>query len=1052
MLTKEEKFAERYAQLNERQKEAVDTIYGAVMVIAGPGTGKTEVLAMRIAALLRSEVQVQPYEVLCLTYTDEATNSMRKRLVQIIGTEAHRINIFTFHAFCNHIIQNNPYYFKNNSRAEMQPLSDLERTDMLYKLLDGLSPGHKLRKLSGNIYSDSAKLSRLFDFMRKENLSPEVISVAIDSYLEELPTKEAYIYKRNGSNFKKGDVKKGEIEKESQRLDTTRAAAFLYDDYRRMMAEAGRYDFNDMILWVIEAFKEDQVLLQSYQERYQFILVDEFQDTNGSQNELIHLLTSYWEDPNIFVVGDDDQGIYEFQGARIRNIIDFYERFKAHIRIIVLPENYRSSQAILDSAMISIGNNKQRLINQLQSLELNKTIVSAHKRFANGKETIKPVVREYEHVMQEEADILCQIEAIQKQHVPLNNIAIIYAQHKQAESLMKLMERKGIAYNSRKTVDVLNEPVIIQILNILGYLDAERKKVFDGEEMLFELLHAPYFGISAADIARVALYLQANKKDKSPLRWKLILSNLLLFESLELRSAKAMHRLGEKLDQWESQQLDLPLPLLVERIVYESGIVAHMVQTADHVWKLQVLRAFFEFVKETALRHPRVRPAEFLDMVDRMRSENIPVPVERVIQSENGVYFYTAHSSKGNEFEYVFLLGCTKNFWEDKKGGNNEYKLPGNLTATETDAEESYKTEVARRLFYVAMTRAKKHLQISYAQRENSGKLLYPSLFVDEISQEEDRIKTKVGTDVLTDQIIAWLEPVKDVRIKMANGEWVDKALQQFTMSYTSLSKYLHCPVTFYYENILRAPFQKNDALAFGSAVHSALERLFLEMKARKGTFPDKEQFLEYFGKALNAEASSFTRQQFERRKEQGLEALAQYYDHYVGQFHKEVEIEFNIPRYILAGVPVTGKIDKIELNGDRCTVVDYKTGDPDKSAAAKTSQPSERDPLGGDYWRQMVFYKLLIEHYADRSWIVENGIFDFVQPGGKTGEYKRIQVPVFKSDEEMVLQQLVDTYGRIMNHEFERGCGEEHCHWCNFAKRYELIVPEDELEATDQY
>ncbi|RYZ48504.1 MAG: ATP-dependent helicase, partial [Sphingobacteriales bacterium] len=189
----EEAFLQRYGTLNSEQKEAVDTIYGPVMVIAGPGTGKTEVLSMRIANLLRSEAQVQPQEILCLTYTDEATNSMRRRLVQIIGSAAHKVNICTFHGFCNNVIQQNSEYF---SLRSLQPVTDLERTELLYNMLEDLPSGHPLRKLSGNIYFDAGRLTKLFDVMKREHLSPERISAAIDEYLNELPTREQYIYKR----------------------------------------------------------------------------------------------------------------------------------------------------------------------------------------------------------------------------------------------------------------------------------------------------------------------------------------------------------------------------------------------------------------------------------------------------------------------------------------------------------------------------------------------------------------------------------------------------------------------------------------------------------------------------------------------------------------------------------------------------------------------------------------------------------------------------------------------------------------------------------------
>jgi DNA helicase II / ATP-dependent DNA helicase PcrA len=1038
MAANEDLFLERYNKLNERQQEAVEYIYGPVMVIAGPGTGKTEVLSMRIANLMRSEAQVQPHEILCLTYTEEATNSMRRRLVQIIGPAAHKVNIYTFHAFCNNVIQHNSEYF---SMRTLQPITDLERTEMLYKMLEDLPQGHLLRKLSGNIYFDAGKISRLFDVMKREYYTPAYISEAIDSYIESLPEREEYIYKKAGKGYQKGDKKQAKIDEEVRKMEGTRAAALLFGQYENMMKEAGRYDFNDMIIWVLEAFKENAALLQSYQERFQFILVDEFQDTNGSQNELINLLTSFWEDPNIFVVGDDDQGVYEFQGARIRNIVDFYEKYKEHIKIIVLPENYRSSQLILDKAMASIQNNKQRLINQLHELGLNKQIVAAADRFKYDLHVVKPVVKVYNNVLQEEADIVMQVEKLQQSGVALSQVAIIYAQHKQAANIIDLMERKGIPFNVKKPANILKVPLIEQILNVLAYLDEEKKKTFDGEEVLFELMHAPYFGISPTDIAQLALYLQHNRKEKGPIRWRLLLSNPLLLESIGLKSAKAMARLGQRLDEWEQQQLSLPLPLLLEKIIHESGIVAHLVRTADHVWNIQVLHTFFDFVKDTYSRNSRIKPAGLLQMIQRMNDEKIELPLQRVIQNENGLHFYTAHSAKGNEFEYVFLIGCTKNYWEDKRGGNNEFRMPDTITATEEDAQKTNKVEVARRLFYVAITRAKKHLHISFAISDNLGKPLETSVFVDEICPQEERIHETVPSDELVDYMEQAIAPVPEVRIKMANAQWIERELQSVAISATALSKFLHCPLSYYYENILKVPFQKNDALAFGSAVHTALERMFVEMKLKNGVFPDKDQVLAIFRSALFSEASCFTPVQFDRRMEQGNTLLSEYYDHYIDSFHKDVEIELKIPRYLLDGVPITGKIDKLEINGDTCNVIDYKTGDPDRSAAPMTAAPNEKEPLGGDYWRQMVFYKILIEHYEEKSRKVTLGRFDFVQKD-KTGNYKQVVIPVFPPEEAVVRKQIKDVYNGIMNHEFDKGCGEETCHWCNFAKRYELIRP----------
>jgi DNA helicase-2/ATP-dependent DNA helicase PcrA len=436
-------------------------------------------------------------------------------------------------------------------------------------------------------------------------------------------------------------------------------------------------------------------------------------------------------------------------------------------------------------------------------------------------------------------------------------------------------------------------------------------------------------------------------------------------------------------------------------------------------------------------------------MIERMETESITLPMQRVVQSENGVYFYTAHGAKGNEFEYVFLIGCTTGFWEKKKSGMGTFSLPDTLTATTDDVDSSYKVEVARRLYYVALTRARKHLYISYALNDNNGKGLEPSAFIDEIAHADGTNRIVLSTEQILKHIEWALTPVPDVRIRTTNAQWIDRNLQQFVMSATQLNKFLRCPLSFYYETILRVPFQKSDALSFGTAIHYALERLYLDRKLHDGTFPPKENVIAAFKSEMYRELASFTHIQFERRMEQGETILSDYYDHYLPTLHTQVEIEFKIPRYQLDGVPVTGKIDKIEMHGDTCTVIDYKTGNAEKSASKYLAPPNEKDPLGGEYWRQMVFYKLIIENYDDRNWHVNTGKFDYVQKTDK-GEFKQYTVPVFEADELIVRHQLKDAYTRIMNHEFDKGCGDENCHWCNFAKRYQLIRTDDDTEMDD--
>ena len=184
--------------------------------------------------------------------------------------------------------------------------------------------------------------------MKREGWTPAFINQKIDEYIADLPTRDEFIYKRKYKEFNAGDLKKDKIEEEKERMEKLRAAVNEFDRFQQLMRKKNRYDFDDMINWVIKAFEENKNLLANYQERFQYILVDEYQDTSGTQNKLVELLISYWDKPNVFVVGDDDQSIYRFQGANVENMLDFADSYKEDLLTVVLTNNYRSTQPILD--------------------------------------------------------------------------------------------------------------------------------------------------------------------------------------------------------------------------------------------------------------------------------------------------------------------------------------------------------------------------------------------------------------------------------------------------------------------------------------------------------------------------------------------------------------------------------------------------------------------------------------------------------------------------------------------------------------------------------
>jgi len=199
----------------------------------------------------------------------------------------------------------------------------------------------------------------------------------------------------------------------------------------------------------------------------------------------------------------------------------------------------------------------------------------------------------------------------------------------------------------------------------------------------------------------------------------------------------------------------------------------------------------------------------------------------------------------------------------------------------------------------------------------------------------------------------------------------------------------------------------------------------------------------------MNRHRESFTKEQFARRMEYGHEVLSNYYDTYIGSFNKIVSVEQNIRGVVVQQVPLKGKLDKLEFDGKAVNVVDYKTGDPDK-AIPKTKGPSDKDPNGGDYWRQAVFYKILVDNYASKDWKAVSTEFDFIEPDKKK-KYRKEKLVITAADIATVTQQITGTWEKIQNRDFYIGCGKETCHWCNFVKSNELNIALHDLEPEEE-
>jgi DNA helicase-2/ATP-dependent DNA helicase PcrA len=349
-------------------------------------------------------------------------------------------------------------------------------------------------------------------------------------------------------------------------------------------------------------------------------------------------------------------------------------------------------------------------------------------------------------------------------------------------------------------------------------------------------------------------------------------------------------------------------------------------------------------------------------------------------------------------------------------------------------------------LFYVAITRAKKHLNISYSKYKSDGKEIEPSQFLIELVQGNDGIiqERQLTEAVKMQYKLLRLESTLKPAIAQLEADFIQPKLEKFAMNVTALNNYLKCPLHFYYNSLIRVPSGKSEATTFGSAIHDALNKLFVKMQNAGNVFPDKQTLVEDFEFYMKRHREAFTQQEFKDRLDLGGTVLVNYYDFYVQQWNKIVTTEYRINNVVVNDIPLKGAIDKIEFKGKEVVVIDYKTGNIE-NAREKLKGPNEKNPNGGDYWRQAVFYKILLKHHP-KNWQVSSAEFDFVEPNKKKA-FEKIAIDITDADMTTVNQQIKMVWAKIQEKDFYTGCGKEDCHWCNFVKNNELAVALHELE-----
>lgn len=1040
-------FTEEYNKLNPAQKKAVELTEGPVMVIAGPGTGKTQILATRIANILDKGLAFGE-NILCLTFTDAGANAMRKRLINIIGSEAYKVNIHTFHSFCNQVIQDNNELF---GLKDLEPISEIEEIQLFENLIDNFDKDSPLKRWRGSIYYDRTRLKNLFSIMKKENLSPLAIENAVKEAEKDFLKKDSSYYKKktnkndgSGEYYEIGDLKEKDYAEFKAKIEPVLAAAKEFENYEKLKTTAGRYDYDDMILNVLKAFQNNESLLSKYQEQFHYFLVDEFQDTSGSQFEIVNLLCSYWEQPNLFVVGDDDQSIYRFQGASMENIVDFYQKYLGNLaiqaqknRVIVLEYNYRSSQIILDLAHAAIQHNEMRLVNQLSSLGLVKEL-SAKGDFADT--SIPTIINEYPNVFHETAGIALQIQELLKTGVKASEIAVLYNQHKQSQDLIQCLQHLNIPIFTKKPVNILNEPFSMMLFDLMIYLYDEQKIAHSREDLLFQILLYPFFDVSPLQVARLSFELRESRYKQPKTTWREALRKIELV--IDQNSVDNIEKIILLIDKWQQDAVVYPIQQFLQILIDDLQIINYIQKNERKVWLMQELKTLFDFVKQVNKKDPKLKLNGFIQILNQHQNYEINIPYMQSTYQEDAVQFLSLHGSKGLEFEYVFIMGCVSSKWDKKRKNNNSFYIPETLMST---TPKEHLIEDLRRLFFVGITRAKKQITISYYNENEEQKQETQSLFVTEIN-ESGQAKTAPKTidDETLLNFLAFMMQGEKPQPALIEEHLLKNRLDNYAMSVTHLNNYLNCPLKFYYHNFIQIPQAKSSSFAFGSAVHDALENLFTQMLANNKVFPSSENFVEMGIKALYKQQDSFTDKEYQQKKAYIENFFPQLYKDHIETWCKDVALEKKLEA-VFKGLPLNGRLDKINFyENNHVSIVDYKTGKfdykkekyfkPPASNFKDPNKPTFEEKYGGSYWRQAVFYKILLKYNVNsfqKDWILDSTIFELVEPEAKTNRFKTKEIKITPEHLAIVENQIETTWKNIQALNFE-GCGEEDCEFCN--------------------
>jgi DNA helicase-2/ATP-dependent DNA helicase PcrA len=1050
-------YEEALQQLNLEQKEAVNMLLGPVMVVAGPGSGKTQLLSLRVAHILQSQ-DIHAENILCLTFTDAAAHNMRQRLASFIGNKAYNVHIHTFHGFGQSLLKDYPEY---TAGIEKTAIESVYQAEIINSIIQVLPYNHILIPRGEDRSSLIKNIASAINYIKQAGLTPSEYQAILQEnkaqyellipiihqindisiigkkdrqeklqqfriLVESIPEFQTDRYFESYSQSLKKSLllaieETESLEKETftpisqwkskhlikgkdgkkilidyERYEKQMALGAIYQQYQEYLQQNQLLDFSDMLLNALTLLKENESLRAKLQEQYQFILVDEFQDTNEVQMQLILSLIGDNPEPNILVVGDDDQGIYGFQGADISHMFFFQHKFPT-TQLMVLTQNYRSRKEILDIARQVIIQGKNRLETRIEVLE---------KRLESAKLRQEGDLAYYEFTSQAEeyTYIANKIEELRKSQVDLSEIAIIARQHTFLEEIVPFLAELDIPLEYEKQYNLLNETIIHQLITLLRFIYSLTPSQSPRNDLLPEILSYSFWGINTLTVWKFfqerdytksyieRLYSSANKDLRAIGELCLHLAVISEYETIEYIILYLMGSIEDS-NRDNSQFYQ-----------YYLGKTVFEKRENEYIENLAKIKSFIEHIISYK-QGQRLTLKDGLDTIKAYQNQGGMQVKSTINTGKQSIKLMTAHKSKGLEFETVFIIGAHSKGWASK-GKSSPYPFPLNLPIVpKQDSEDDF-----LRILFVALTRSKNNLFITSHKYNDDGK---EHISLPYLSFLEKGMPPQVQSlDIANSQLRA----IQPNIFHSQEVSFLEGVIQQYRFSASHLNNFVDTvykgPLTVLESALLHFPSIATIATAYGNISHRIFHYISLQIQSGKD-FPDNIELIQIATKYLSQER--LNRDDTEKLSQRIQDQLPVLIQAKKESFFVPHESEYNVRELYLEweGTPLTGSIDRIEEYEDYYVIVDFKTGSPILSWDNKPKKA-----LLDKYKRQLWFYAFLLKvagKYQDKPL---QGRIDFLEPTIE-GEFISLSIPIEQSDIDYISQLTQIIYHKIISLDF---------------------------------